>query len=1269
MLLWSEKIEYDQNWSAEGLSLDLETTTNVEMTFSLHQFELEEVDIKGDTFHSITTDGSFLPNQAGAPNLPALSRYIALPNGAEAQLEIIDYNIEVMKNIEVVPAYNIPIDTDGKELEYRKDEKIYSQNSFYPEKPFHVSGKTKIRGVDAILLSVEPFQYNPVTKELRVYTDVKLNVKFTGGNGKFGENRLRSRWWDPILKDIFANHRSLPQVNYNKTSIAKNQDFEYLIIVPDDADFIAWADTLKNFRQEQGIRTGVVTLADIGENDENVIEDYIDEAYNNWEIPPSAVLLMADYGTGSVTDLGITSFTLPHPYMGTYISDNLYADVNGDDLPDITFARMTADNADELQTLVQKAINYEMNPPTDANFYDNPLTAMGWQTERWFQLCSEVVNGFWEFGLGKNPVRQNAIYEGSPGSIWSSATNTSSVVNYFGPDGQGYIPEDTAHLTNWNGSASGVNNAINSGAFMIQHRDHGSEYGWGEPDYGMNDVNSLTNENLTYVFSVNCLTGKFNNAGGSFTETFHHIDKGALGLLAATEVSYSFVNDAFIWGVYDYFWPDFMPDEESEVAYRGILPAFGNVAGKYFLQQSSWPYNTQDKEVTYNLFHAHGDAFTTVYSEIPEELTVVHDDVQLSGLNFFTVTADEDAYICLSIDGEILATAIGTGMPQDITIEPQLPLTQIDVVVTKQNYYRYHNVVEVIPPDMPYVMYKGNVLKDENENDQVDYDENVLMDAEIENIGSQVAENVEMLLISSDPYVSIIDDSETVGTVVQDETLILEDAFEFSVAADVPDQHELEFTLQISDDSKETWNYDFKVTANAPILETGIAQVDDSAGNADNKIDPGETVDLLIPTSNIGNSNSIETQAYLNCDNELVTIQNSPQTGSAIIADESQVSNFTIDVDETMEVGTPITFEFEIVTGEYSSTAAYTYKVGLTFEDFETADFSEYPWEFQGNADWQVTSEEAYEGTYSAKSGNIGNWNYTSMVVELEVLEDGEISFWKKISSEEDGDKLKFMIDNVQRGVWSGEHDWTQESFSIDAGSHRFEWKYYKNSSVSSGSDCAWIDYILFPALQTDQASEIELDQDAMAVEIGENATLTDTLNVGNIGNGLLIFDVLEEIPWLEVDEYNANVEPGATSAVVMHFNSTDLDIGIYEDEFTIVSENQEVTVPITMEVVNVGNEDTPDLKDKLAKNHPNPFNPETKINFSLAKNGNVSLEVYNIKGQLIKTLQNGYTDAGEHSVVWIGDDENGQKVTSGIYFYRLQTENMSKTRKMLLLK
>jgi hypothetical protein len=68
---------------------------------------------------------------------------------------------------------------------------------------------------------------------------------------------------------------------------------------------------------------------------------------------------------------------------------------------------------------------------------------MGWQTERWFQLCSEVVNGFWKNSLGKHPVRENAIYSGTPSTSWSTATNTATVVNYFGPNGLNYIPQNT----------------------------------------------------------------------------------------------------------------------------------------------------------------------------------------------------------------------------------------------------------------------------------------------------------------------------------------------------------------------------------------------------------------------------------------------------------------------------------------------------------------------------------------------------------------------------------------------------------------------------------------------------------------------------------------------------------------------------------------------------------------------------------------------------------------------------------------------------------
>jgi len=244
---------------------------------------------------------------------------------------------------------------------------------------------------------------------------------------------------------------------------------------------------------------------------------------------------------------------------------------------------------------------------------------MGWQTERWFQLCSETVNGFLEYELNKTPLRQNNIYSGAPGDVWSTASNTATVVNTFGPLGLNYIPQTPAHLNGfgWNANASSINQAINAGAFMVMHRDHGLETGWGEPHYRNEHLPGLNNDDLTFVFSINCLTGKFNWTGGeSFTEAMHRHPKAALGLTAASEISYSFVNDTYVWGMMDNMWPQFLPDHGTNPPSRDVLPAFGNAAGKYFLQQSNWPYNPQHKMITYYLFHHHGDAFSTVYAQM-----------------------------------------------------------------------------------------------------------------------------------------------------------------------------------------------------------------------------------------------------------------------------------------------------------------------------------------------------------------------------------------------------------------------------------------------------------------------------------------------------------------------------------------------------------------------------------------------------------------------------------------------------------------------------
>ena len=89
----------------------------------------------------------------------------------------------------------------------------------------------------------------------------------------------------------------------------------------------------------------------------------------------------------------------------------------------------------------------------------------------------------------------------------------------------------------------------------------------------------------------------------------------------------------------------------------------------------------------------------------------------------------------------------------------------------------------------------------------------------------------------------------------------------------------------------------------------------------------------------------------------------------------------------------------------------------------------------------------------------------------------------------------------------------------------------------------------------------------------------------------------------------------------------------------------------------------------RLNSNFPNPFNPETTISYSLGENSHVSIGIYNLKGQLVRTLVSDRQTPGEHSVVWNGKDDRGAAVSSGVYFYRMQSGTYSKTNKMLLLK
>ena len=134
------------------------------------------------------------------------------------------------------------------------------------------------------------------------------------------------------------------------------------------------------------------------------------------------------------------------------------------------------------------------------------------------------------------------------------------------------------------------------------------------------------------------------------------------------------------------------------------------------------------------------------------------------------------------------------------------------------------------------------------------------------------------------------------------------------------------------------------------------------------------------------------------------------------------------------------------------------------------------------------------------------------------------------------------------------------------------------------------------------------------------------------------------------------------------------IDVNLPDGDFTyyvtaMYGDNESVASnSVTINIV--GNNDVNNnFVTSLSRNYPNPFNPETTISYSLKDNGFVSIEVYNVLGQKVKTLVNNNVVAGPHQVTWKGHDDNNKNVSSGIYFYRMKTGNYTSTKKMILMK
>jgi len=148
----------------------------------------------------------------------------------------------------------------------------------------------------------------------------------------------------------------------------------------------------------------------------------------------------------------------------------------------------------------------------------------------------------------------------------------------------------------------------------------------------------------------------------------------------------------------------------------------------------------------------------------------------------------------------------------------------------------------------------------------------------------------------------------------------------------------------------------------------------------------------------------------------------------------------------------------------------WSFNTGLPVsEDFESGDFSGHDWQFTTAGtdiqEWNITSDESNTGLFSARSGEGGDSTITSLFITVEVAEPGVISFYRKVSTEENYDFLRFFINTTTVGQWSGELNWGYESYEVQPGIYTFRWLYLKNASNTSGEDTVWIDDITFPPL------------------------------------------------------------------------------------------------------------------------------------------------------------------------------------------------------------
>ena len=1009
---------YSQEWIsvtqqtpiAPKATLIYETEQTTELCFTLEGFFKEMVNTPKGLQYIITVPKMASMLEEGSPDLPLFAIPVLIDDLAAMEVQVKKEKYQDFEGIEIAPSKgNLSREIDPNEVPFRYGE-AYHHDCFYPGFQAQLDQPYILRDFRGQNILVYPFAYNPITKTLRVYTELTLSIQKTkekGNNLKLSRksNQLRI---SPETEAMYQ-HRF---VNYHKKTSKYNfisDEGELLVICPEqymDAmlPFVAW-------KNASGRPTTMVNLSDIGGNNATQIKSFILSHYNNPNENLCYVLLVGDY-------IDITPKA-----MNDGRSDIWFGQLEGNDYyPEVFVGRFSVGSVADVENQVAKVIYYERDITTDAYWLSKGI------------------------GIGST--------EGA-GSGHNGGESDYEHIEYIRDTLMHYTYSEVSQ--HYQGVGAGTNASMlsqnfNEGAGICNYCNHGSQTSWYVGGFNNSNINALVNDyKWPFIWSTACLNGQFDT--NCFAEVWMRATNNTTGAPTGA------IGGMFSWTSQPWQPPMTGQDEMVNILceWRSADQFHHTLAGASLNgNMKILDLHPSDQGKTHNTWILFGDPSLILRTDTPAELNVsVQPEAIFLGQTEITIEADADyALATLTLNGEILASAPILNGQGTLTFPDQTDTGTALLVVTSFNKVTENREISIIPANGAYLSFGSFSINDAN--GQADYGETTGVDVTIKNIGNEPAENVQVTLSTESALVEVTQGTASIPTIAALEEYVISNSFEIAVNEMINEGSQAEFILTCTDGT-DTWTCSFRMTLHAPQLVISEFRPLQTTY-------PGENGDLLIAVKNTGSSDAHSASIQLHSSSTELIFNPISYNLEEIPAGGTATATAYFSSSPNIPNGSNYEVYYHLDAAPYTFSGTQSLNIGPIKETFETGDFSTFPWETLGASSWFIDNSTANTGTYSARSGAINDANLTTLQVVVEVVEDGFFSFYIKTCTEANKDKITFYIDSDNEGIWSGVTDWNRATFPVTAGTHRFRWIYMKDSNGSYGDDCCWIDDIQFPS-------------------------------------------------------------------------------------------------------------------------------------------------------------------------------------------------------------